>query len=46
MKATDSEDFKVAMIKEANDHINQLHGALWEKQDVWEYPLLANDGYD
>jgi hypothetical protein len=28
MKAHDSEDFKVAMIKEANDHTTQLHWAL------------------
>jgi hypothetical protein len=31
MKAHDSEDFKVAMIKEANDHTTRLHWALWEK---------------
>jgi hypothetical protein len=35
MKAHDSaEDFKVAMIKEANDHTTRLHWALWEKQNV------------
>jgi hypothetical protein len=34
MKAHDSEDFKVAMIKEANDHTTRLHWALWEKHNV------------
>jgi hypothetical protein len=34
MKANDSEDFKVAMIKEANDHTTRLHLELWEKQNV------------
>jgi hypothetical protein len=34
MKAHDSEDFKVAMIKKANDHTTRLHWALWEKQNV------------
>jgi hypothetical protein len=34
MKAHDSEDFKVAMIKEANDDTSQLHWAFWEKQNV------------
>ena len=34
MKAHDSEDFKVAMLKEANDHTTRLHWALWEKQNV------------
>jgi hypothetical protein len=34
MKAHDSEDFKVAMIKEANDHTTRLHWAFWEKQNV------------
>jgi hypothetical protein len=34
MKAHDSEDFKVAMIKEANDHTTRLHWALWEKRNV------------
>jgi hypothetical protein len=34
MKAHDAEDFKVAMIKEANDHTTQLHWALWEKRNV------------
>jgi hypothetical protein len=29
MKAHDSEDFKVAMIKEANDHTTRSHWALW-----------------
>jgi hypothetical protein len=34
MKAHDAEDFKVAMIKEANDHTTRLQWALWEKQNV------------
>jgi hypothetical protein len=34
MKAHDSEDFKVAMIKEANDHTTRSHWALWEKRNV------------
>jgi hypothetical protein len=34
MKAHDAEDFKVAMIKEANDHTTRLHWALWEKRNV------------
>ena len=34
MKAHDSEDFKVAMLKEANDHTTRLHWALWEKRNV------------
>jgi hypothetical protein len=34
MNAHDSEDFKVAMIKEANDHTTQLHWALWKKRNV------------
>jgi hypothetical protein len=34
MKAHDSEDFKVAMIKEANHHTTRLHWALWEKRNV------------
>jgi hypothetical protein len=34
MKAHDSEDFKVAMIKEANEHTTRLHWALWEKHNV------------
>jgi hypothetical protein len=34
MKAHDSEDFKVAMIKEANDDTSRLHWAFWEKQNV------------
>jgi hypothetical protein len=34
MKAHDSEDFKVAMIKEANDHTTRLHWELWEKLNV------------
>jgi hypothetical protein len=33
-KAHDCEDFKVAMIKEANDHTTRLHWALWEKRNV------------
>jgi hypothetical protein len=33
-KAHECEDFKVAMIKEANDHTTRLHWALWEKQNV------------
>jgi hypothetical protein len=32
MKAHDAEDFKIAMIKEANDHTTRLHWALWEKR--------------
>jgi hypothetical protein len=34
MKAHDSEGFKVAMIKEANDHTTRLHWELWEKRNV------------
>jgi hypothetical protein len=34
MKAHDSKDFKVAMIKKANDHTSRLHWALWEKRNV------------
>jgi hypothetical protein len=34
MKAHDAEDFKVAMIKEANDHTTRLHWALCEKRNV------------
>jgi hypothetical protein len=29
MKAHDAEDFKVAMIKEANDHTTRLLSAIW-----------------
>jgi hypothetical protein len=42
MKAHDAEDFKAAMIKEANDHTTQLHWALWEKQNVpVEHKILS-----
>ena len=34
MKAHDSEDFKVAMTKEANDLTTRLYWALWEKHNV------------
>ena len=34
MKAHDSEDFRNAMVKEANDHTTRKHWAIWEKRNV------------
>jgi hypothetical protein len=36
MKAHDSQDFKDAMVKEANDHTKRNHWEVWEKRKVPE----------